>query len=149
MGDVAAAMASAPVTLDRTYTTAMYHNNPLEPHATTALWEPGADVPLTLWDSTQGVHPARAAVAKVFGLDEPRVRVICPFFGGGFGSKGTPHAHVDPRGDGGAGPARPSGEAGADPPADVLPGRVPHPDDPADAARGRSATGDSPPSPSM
>jgi xanthine dehydrogenase YagR molybdenum-binding subunit len=94
VGDVAAAMASAPVTLDRTYTTAMYHNNPLEPHATTALWEPGADVPLTLWDSTQGVHPARSAVAKVFGLEERQVRVVCPFLGGGFGSKGTPHAHV-------------------------------------------------------
>ena len=24
----------------------------------------------------------------------PQVRVICPFVGGGFGSKGTPHAHV-------------------------------------------------------
>jgi xanthine dehydrogenase YagR molybdenum-binding subunit len=93
-GDVAAAMASAAVTLDRTYSTAMYHNNPLEPHATTALWEPGADVPLTLWDSTQGVHPARATVAKVFGLDEEQVRVICPFVGGGFGSKGRSHANV-------------------------------------------------------
>jgi xanthine dehydrogenase YagR molybdenum-binding subunit len=93
-GDVAAAMASSAVTLERTYTTAMYHNNPLEPHATTALWEPGADVPLTLWDSTQGVHPARTTVAKVFGLDEERVRVVCPFVGGGFGSKGTPHANV-------------------------------------------------------
>jgi xanthine dehydrogenase YagR molybdenum-binding subunit len=93
-GDVAAAMASAPVTVDRTYTTAMYHNNPLEPHATTALWEPGAGVPLTLWDSTQGVHPARAAVAEVFGLDNEQVRVVCPYLGGGFGSKGTPHAHA-------------------------------------------------------
>src|SRR5579875_3015657 len=34
-GDVDAAMASAPVTLERTYTTAMYHHNALEPHATT------------------------------------------------------------------------------------------------------------------
>ena len=93
-GDVAAAMASAAVTLDRTYTTAMYHNNPLEPHATTALWEPGADVPLTLWDSTQGVHPARSAVAKALGLDEQQIRVVCPFVGGGFGSKGNPHANV-------------------------------------------------------
>ena len=31
----------ATVTVEQTYTTAMYHNNPLEPHATTALWEPG------------------------------------------------------------------------------------------------------------
>ena len=93
-GDVAAAMATAHATVEQTYTTAMYHNNPLEPHASTALWEPGADVPLTLWDSTQGVHPARSAVAKVFGLAEEQVRVVCPFVGGGFGSKGTPHANV-------------------------------------------------------
>ncbi|MGY1691467.1 xanthine dehydrogenase family protein molybdopterin-binding subunit [Geodermatophilus sp. SYSU D01105] len=93
-GDVAAAMASADVTVEQTYTTAMYHNNPLEPHATTALWAPAEDVPLTLWDSTQGVHPARAAVAGVFGLEEERVRVVCPYVGGGFGSKGEPHVHV-------------------------------------------------------
>jgi xanthine dehydrogenase YagR molybdenum-binding subunit len=93
-GDVAAAMASAPVTLEHTYTTATYHNNPLEPHATTARWDPGADVPLTLWDSSQGVHPTRSAVAGVFGLDDDKVRVVCPFVGGGFGSKGAAHAHV-------------------------------------------------------
>ncbi|HYH30769.1 MAG TPA: xanthine dehydrogenase family protein molybdopterin-binding subunit [Pseudonocardia sp.] len=90
-GDADAALAAAPVTVRQTYTTAMYHNNPLEPHATTALWD-GAS--LTLWDSTQGVHPARGAVSAVFGLDEERVRVICPYVGGGFGSKGVPHAHV-------------------------------------------------------
>ncbi|QYN38421.1 xanthine dehydrogenase family protein molybdopterin-binding subunit [Pseudonocardia sp. DSM 110487] len=90
-GDVDTALAEAPVTVRQTYTTAMYHNNPIEPHATTALWD-GAT--LTLWDSTQGVHPDRAGVCKVFGLDEERVRVICPYVGGGFGSKGTPHAHV-------------------------------------------------------
>ncbi|RBY90847.1 xanthine dehydrogenase family protein molybdopterin-binding subunit [Blastococcus sp. TF02A-26] len=93
-GDVAAAMATAHVTVEETYSTAMYHNNPLEMHATTALWDPSAEVPLTLWDSTQGVHPDRAAVCEVFGLEQEQVRVICPFVGGGFGSKGTPHAHV-------------------------------------------------------
>ncbi|TDP95175.1 xanthine dehydrogenase family protein molybdopterin-binding subunit [Labedaea rhizosphaerae] len=95
VGDVAGAMASADVTVEQTYTTAMYHNNPLEPHATTALWQPAGDGgDLTLWDSTQGVHPARSTVAEVFGLAEDQVRVVCPYVGGGFGSKGTPHAHV-------------------------------------------------------
>ncbi|HVW45109.1 MAG TPA: xanthine dehydrogenase family protein molybdopterin-binding subunit [Amycolatopsis sp.] len=89
-GDVDAAMDAAEVTVDQTYRTAMYHNNPLEPHATTALW----DGSLTLWDSTQGVHPERSLVAGVFGLDPADVRVICPYVGGGFGSKGVPHANV-------------------------------------------------------
>jgi xanthine dehydrogenase YagR molybdenum-binding subunit len=93
-GDVDAAMSAAEATLDRTYTTAMYHNNPLEPHATTAVWDGSGRGHLTLWDSTQGVHPARATVRKVLGLDEEQVRVVCPYVGGGFGSKGTPHVNV-------------------------------------------------------
>jgi xanthine dehydrogenase YagR molybdenum-binding subunit len=93
-GDVAAAMASAEVTVEQTYTTAMYHNNPLEPHATTALWDAAGPGTLTLWDSTQAVHGVRATVAGVFGLDGEQVHVICPYIGGGFGSKGTPHANV-------------------------------------------------------
>jgi xanthine dehydrogenase YagR molybdenum-binding subunit len=93
-GDVAAAVAAAEVTVEQTYSTAMYHNNPLEPHAATALWDPSGDGFLTLWDSTQGVHPARSAVCEVLGLAEEQVRVVCPHVGGGFGSKGTPHANV-------------------------------------------------------
>jgi xanthine dehydrogenase YagR molybdenum-binding subunit len=93
-GDVAAAVAAAEVTLEQTYSTAMYHNNPLEPHAATALWDPSGDGFLTLWDSTQGVHPDRSAVREVLGLAEEQVRVVCPYVGGGFGSKGTPHANV-------------------------------------------------------
>ncbi|ALG09379.1 xanthine dehydrogenase family protein molybdopterin-binding subunit [Kibdelosporangium phytohabitans] len=90
-GDVDAAMQAADVTVTQTYSTAMYHNNPMEPHATTALWNDGD---LVLWDSTQGVHSVRSTVAKVLGLAKEQVRVICPYVGGGFGSKGMPHAHV-------------------------------------------------------
>ncbi|MGA6161900.1 xanthine dehydrogenase family protein molybdopterin-binding subunit [Amycolatopsis magusensis] len=91
-GDVETAFAEADVVVDQTYRTAMYHNNPMEPHATTALWQD--DGTLTLWESTQGVHPTRAKVAEVFGLDSEQIRVVCPFVGGGFGSKGMPHANV-------------------------------------------------------
>ncbi|MER6298927.1 xanthine dehydrogenase family protein molybdopterin-binding subunit [Kitasatospora sp. NPDC001539] len=93
-GDVDAAMAAAAVSVEETYRTAMYHNNPMEPHATVALWEPAGDGFLTLWDSTQGVHSTRSALAAVFGLEEARVRVVCPYVGGGFGSKGQPHVNV-------------------------------------------------------
>jgi xanthine dehydrogenase YagR molybdenum-binding subunit len=90
-GDVDAAMAEAPFTVDHTYTTAWYNNNPMEPHATTALWSDGD---LVLHDSTQGVHPTRDTVAEVLGLDPERVRVVAPHVGGGFGSKGTAHVNV-------------------------------------------------------
>ncbi len=88
-GDVETAMAGSPVTVDEVYTTPMEHNNPMEPHTTIAHWD-GAR--LTLYDSTQGVHALREAAAPLLGLDEDQVRVIAPHVGGGFGSKGQPHA---------------------------------------------------------
>jgi xanthine dehydrogenase YagR molybdenum-binding subunit len=90
-GDVDAALASAVVSLDATYTTPTYHHNPMEPHATVAIWTDGG---LTLYVSTQGVHWIRQTVAQLFGLDPARVRVISPHVGGGFGSKIFVHPDV-------------------------------------------------------
>jgi xanthine dehydrogenase YagR molybdenum-binding subunit len=91
VGDFDAAWAAAPVKVDRTYTTPMQHNNPMEPHASTATWDTGG---ITIFDSTQGVHPTRATIAETFGIELDEVRVIAPYVGGGFGSKGTAHANV-------------------------------------------------------
>jgi xanthine dehydrogenase YagR molybdenum-binding subunit len=90
-GDVDEALRDAAVRLEATYNTPMEHNNPMEPHATVATWT-GED--LRLYDSTQGVHTVRAAVATTFGLDPEHVHVAAPYVGGGFGSKGEPHPHV-------------------------------------------------------
>jgi xanthine dehydrogenase YagR molybdenum-binding subunit len=90
-GDVEAALAQASVSLDHTYTTPAYHNNPLEPHATVAAW---SDDGVTLYDANQGAHRIRDDVAHVFGLPPERVRVIAPYVGGGFGSKAYTHPHV-------------------------------------------------------
>jgi xanthine dehydrogenase YagR molybdenum-binding subunit len=90
-GDVEAALAHAAVTLDHTYTTPAYHNNPLEPHATVAAW---SDDGVTLYDTNQGAHRIRDDIAQAFGLPPERVRVISPYVGGGFGSKFFTHAHV-------------------------------------------------------
>jgi xanthine dehydrogenase YagR molybdenum-binding subunit len=90
-GDVEAALASAAVSLDHTYTTPAEHNNPLEPHATTAIW---SDEGVTLYDANQGSHAIRDAVAAAFSLPPERVRVIARYVGGGFGSKAFPHPHV-------------------------------------------------------
>lgn len=90
-GDAEAALASAAVSIDHTYTTPAYHNNPLEPHATIAMWSSDG---VTLYDSNQGSHMMRDKVAQAFGLEPERVRVISPYVGGGFGSKGTAHPHV-------------------------------------------------------
>ena len=90
-GDAEAAFAGAAVRVDRTYGTPMEHNNPMEPHTCVALWESGPT--LTLWDSTQGAHSVRTTLAPMLGLDPAHLRVVSPYVGGGFGSKGTPHAH--------------------------------------------------------
>ncbi|GAB3278079.1 xanthine dehydrogenase family protein molybdopterin-binding subunit [Parasphingorhabdus pacifica] len=92
-GDVEAELAASEVRLEATYTTPMEHNNPMEPHASVALWSPDEEDVLTLHDSTQGVFGVRNQLATSFGLDKRRVRVVSPYVGGGFGSKGSPHAH--------------------------------------------------------
>jgi xanthine dehydrogenase YagR molybdenum-binding subunit len=90
-GDVEAALAAAAVTVDATYTTPTEHNSPMEPHTTVALWDDAVQR-LTLWDSTQGAHNVRSALATVFGLEPEQIEVIADYVGGGFGSKGMPHA---------------------------------------------------------
>jgi xanthine dehydrogenase YagR molybdenum-binding subunit len=90
-GDVEAALAQAPSSIDHTYTTPAEHNNPLEPHATIARWSSDG---VTLYDSNQGSHMIRDKVAQAFGLEPERVRVISPYVGGAFGSKGATHPHV-------------------------------------------------------
>ncbi|WP_445257124.1 xanthine dehydrogenase family protein molybdopterin-binding subunit [Nocardioides aurantiacus] len=92
-GDLDAAMARAAVTVEQTYATPYQHNNPMEPHATIARWDEGADRPLVLHDSTQGVHAVARTVAPLFGLEPTQVQVLAPYVGGGFGSKGLPHCH--------------------------------------------------------
>ncbi|OEV26582.1 xanthine dehydrogenase [Streptomyces nanshensis] len=96
-GDAEAAFAAAPVTVDVTYSTPMEHNNPMEPHTCVAVWEvpeaPGSQPRLTLYDSTQGAHQVRKTLAPLFELPPESVRVVSPHVGGGFGSKGMPHAH--------------------------------------------------------
>lgn len=91
LGDAAGAVASAQVRLDATYTTPMYHHNPMEPHTAVAVWTDGE---LTIYCSTQGVTGSRELIAAVLGLDPQRVRVVSPHVGGGFGSKVHPHSYA-------------------------------------------------------
>ncbi len=93
-GDVAAAMATAAVTVDQTYSTPMEHNNPMETHTTVALWQTTDGTgQLTLYDANQGTAAIQDELASVFGIDPNRIRVISPHVGGGFGAKYRPRAH--------------------------------------------------------
>ncbi|HEY7347301.1 MAG TPA: xanthine dehydrogenase family protein molybdopterin-binding subunit [Ktedonobacterales bacterium] len=90
-GAVETALASSPISLDHTYTTPAEHNNPLEPHATLAVW---SDNSVTLYDANQGADGIRDDVARAFRLPPEQVRVIAPYVGGAFGSKALTHPHV-------------------------------------------------------
>jgi len=89
-GDAERAFATAPVKLDQTYVTPTETHNPIELHATTAIWN-GDN--LTLYDSTQGVVNFRGVLAQMFGLPKENVRVISKFLGSGFGGKLFPWTH--------------------------------------------------------
>ncbi|MFL5255548.1 MAG: xanthine dehydrogenase family protein molybdopterin-binding subunit [Rhodopila sp.] len=85
-GDLDAAFDSGAVKLDTTYVTPIEHHNAMEPHATIASWNGDR---LTVWTATQGISGAQAALAGQFGIDKSDVRILCPYLGGGFGSKGN------------------------------------------------------------
>lgn len=89
-GDVDAALARAPVKIDRTYTTPLENHNPMEVHNCIAAWDGDK---LTLYESTQGITSVRNSLAKMFNVPPENVRVIAYFTGGGFGSKGGPWSH--------------------------------------------------------
>ena len=94
-GDVEAALAAAPVSLDHTYTTPAEHHNPLEPHTTLAVWsDDGNGESVTVYDTCQGVDIRLNDIATAFGLSPERVRVIAPYVGGGFGSRGFTHPYA-------------------------------------------------------
>jgi xanthine dehydrogenase YagR molybdenum-binding subunit len=84
--DAAAALATAPIKLDQTYVTPAETQNPIELHATTAIWDASLST-LTLYESSQGVVNLRGVLAQMFGLSKESVRVISRFVGSGFGSK--------------------------------------------------------------
>src|SRR5207247_2343046 len=62
----------------------------LEPHAVIADWHPSGRV--TLWMSSQSTFFDRFGLSGIFGLPANKIRIICPYLGGGFGSKSEPHS---------------------------------------------------------
>lgn len=90
-GDHKAGVAASGHYSENVYTTPIETHNPMEPHATIAVWE---GTKLTLYDATQGVFSDRERVATLLGIHPDDVRVVSPFLGGGFGSKGPTWSHV-------------------------------------------------------
>jgi xanthine dehydrogenase YagR molybdenum-binding subunit len=89
-GDVHAALASAEVVYDETFTTAAETNNPLGLFCTVAHWDGDR---LTVHDASQYPVGARLTLAAAFGIPQTDVRVLVPYLGGGFGAglRAWPH----------------------------------------------------------
>ncbi len=81
---------SAPVKVDETYATPVETHNPMEMHATTAVWDGKR---FTLYESTQGVMGHLNSMAQVLGVPKENVRVVSRFIGSGFGGKLSPWPH--------------------------------------------------------
>lgn len=90
-GTPESAFADAPVKIQQTYRTPTEHHNPIESHGTVARWDGDH---LTLYDSTQWAFGVQRRMAAVFGTGTKHVRVIAPYVGGAFGSKGQAWSHV-------------------------------------------------------
>jgi len=87
-GDIEAAFAGAPVTVNETFKAARICGAAMEPRVATAVWHPGEEE-LTIWTSTQTTFGVRDTVADALGLDKEKVTVLAHDVGGGFGPKGT------------------------------------------------------------
>ena len=90
-GTPAEAYDVAPVRLKQTYTTPTEHHNPMETHGTVVQWR-GDQV--VVHDSTQWAFGIQRRLAAMFGIEPAQIRVMAPFVGGAFGSKGTMWSHV-------------------------------------------------------
>ena len=83
-GDTERAFAQAPVKIDETYTTPVETHNPMEMHATIAVWSSGK---FTLYESTQGVVNHHNTICQMLGMPLESVQVVSRYIGSGFGSK--------------------------------------------------------------
>jgi len=84
-GVAEAALAAAEVAIDVEYATPTQHHNALELFTTTCEW---SDNRLTIYEPSQFVYGLKDTVAQRLAMDAEKVRVISPFVGGAFGSKG-------------------------------------------------------------
>ena len=86
-GDFEHALETADVVIESTYRTSVVLHNSMETHQAVCEWVGDT---LDVYISTQYIWGVRAAVAQELGIPGDKVRVVCEFMGGGFGSKNDP-----------------------------------------------------------
>ena len=83
-GDVDRALAQADVVVEAEYRTQTVLHSSFETHQSVCEWRGDS---LDVYISTQFIWGVRDEVAGKLGLPPDKVRVVCEFMGGGFGSK--------------------------------------------------------------
>ena len=83
-GDVAKGFAESDVVVEENYRTSCELHTPLETYGAAVKWDGDH---LTVWESTQSPFPIQSGVATALNMPLSKVRVICRYMGGGFGSK--------------------------------------------------------------
>jgi xanthine dehydrogenase YagR molybdenum-binding subunit len=83
-GDVASALQSASVKVDEVYTIPVETHNPIELHASVAVYD---GQKYTLYETSQAVVNHRDVLAQMLGVPTEQVQVITKFLGSGFGGK--------------------------------------------------------------
>ncbi len=89
-GDPEPAFQSASVKVDEVYVTPTETHNPIELHASVAVWD-GQN--FTLYETSQAVCNHQDVMAQMLGVPQENVRVISRFLGSGFGGKLWPWTH--------------------------------------------------------
>ena len=89
-GDAKRALKEADFVVDATYRTSTQIHNSFETHGAVATWDGDQ---LTVYESTQHVFGVRQGLKTALKLPFSKIRVLCDYMGGGFGSKGSVGKH--------------------------------------------------------
>ena len=90
-GDAEKAFAAAPVQVDETYVTPAETHNPIELHASVAVWD---GKKFTLYETTQSLLNHQAVMAQFLGVPNENVQIVMKYLGSGFGGKLWPWTHA-------------------------------------------------------
>jgi len=85
-GDFERALAEADAVVESTYRTQVVLHNSMETHQAVCEWVGDR---LDVYISTQYIWGVRDEVARGLGIPADKVRVVCEYMGGGFGSKNS------------------------------------------------------------
>jgi xanthine dehydrogenase YagR molybdenum-binding subunit len=90
-GDLEAGLAEADFVVEGEYRTQVVLHSSLETHQSVVQWLGDT---LEVYISTQYIWGVREEIAAALEIPGDKIRVVCQFMGGGFGSKNSPDEHT-------------------------------------------------------